>query len=322
MSASIRVLLTDRAWPDDRLERDILEQAGFEVVSADDHSEAALIELARDVHAIGVNWAPVTTAVIAAAPQCRVITRFGIGLDNIDVAEATRRKIPVTNVPDYCVSEVSDHTLALILAAVRNVGFFHTRTKQGVYNLAEGPPMRRLSELTLGIVGCGKIGKEVARKASAFGFRVQACSRSGKISDAGIAAVDLETLLQTSDVITLHLPLTSDTKHMINRETLARMKPGAILVNTSRGGLIDHEALAETLAANRLGGVTLDVFEPEPPHLDSPLFEHPRVILTPHAAFVSHESLQELRTRAARQIVTALQGGRPENIVNPEVLTP
>jgi D-3-phosphoglycerate dehydrogenase len=292
---------------------------GAEVVEAPRTDEQTLISLARDADAIGTNWAPVTANVIRAATRCKTVARFGIGLDNISVPTATGLGIPVTNVPDYCVSEVSDHALALLLAAARNVAFFHTRTKAGEYQLSAGAPMRRLSEMTLGLIGFGHIARALFPKARALGMTVIANTRRLDDCGTGCTMVPLDELLVRSDFVSLHAPLTDSTRHMISGPQLARMKPTAWLINTSRGGLIDNAALEAALAAGRIGGAALDVFEPEPPDLSDALYKNERVIVTPHAAFVSAESLHELRLRASRQIADALEGKRPANVVNPEV---
>lgn len=319
MCPPFRVLITDRAWPDCSLETSVLASVGAEVSEAPRTDEATLIEFARDADAIGTNWAPVTANVIRAASRCRIVARFGIGLDNISVPTATELQIPVTNVPDYAVSEVSDHALALLLAAARNVAFFHARTKAGEYQLSAGPPMRRLSGSTLGLIGFGNIARALLPKARAIGMRVLAYSRRLDDRGTGCPMVSLDELLAHSDFVSLHAPLSESTRHLISGPQLARMKPTAWLINTSRGPLIDNAALQDALEANRIGGAALDVFDPEPPDLSDPLYRDERVIVTPHAAFLSEESLREVRTRASQQIAEALAGARPENVVNPEV---
>lgn len=311
-----RVLLTDRAWPDFEIEQEILKHVGAEVVIPDATDEATLVRLAADVDAIGTNWAQVTANVIAASPRCRIISRFGIGLDNIAIDEATRRGILVTNVPDYCVLEVAEHTWGLILACVRNIGRFHQRTKAGEYDLSAAPTMRRLAGKTLGLIGLGRIGIEVAKRALAFGMKVMAHTTSGKSQLAEVAMTSLSELLHESDIVSLHAPLTKSTRDLINADQLRQMKPTAFLINTSRGPLINPQDLWSALQAEQIAGAALDVFSPEPPDLSDPLYCDERVIVTPHAAFVSEESLFELRTRAARQIADALEGKVPENIVN------
>ena len=314
-----RVLLTDRAWPDTTIEREILEPAGAELVEATDTDEATLCRLVADAHAIAANWAPLTEAVVRAARQCRVICRTGIGLDNIAVATATELKIPVTNVPDYCVGEVTDHALALLLACARNIAFFHGRTKQGEYRPQGARLMPRLAGKRLGLVGLGHIGRNLAGKAQGLGIEVIAHTLSGNDYGRGCRMVSLDELLAESDFVSLHAPLTAATRQLLALPQFEKMKRSAYLINTARGGLIDHADLWTALERNLIAGAALDVFDPEPPDLSSPLMQDERVIVTPHAAFVSHESLIELRSRVARQIVEVLAGRRPECVVNPEV---
>jgi D-3-phosphoglycerate dehydrogenase len=319
MPSAFRVLLTDRAWPDCETEREILGAVGAEVIEPPDQRERTFLDLAADVDAIGTCWAPVSGDVIRAAARLRIVARFGIGLDNIDVAAATARGIPVTNVPDYCVSEVSDHALALLLACARKVAFYHHRTKHGEYELQAGPPLRRLAGKTLGLVGLGRIGAAVAAKAQALGVNVLAHNRSGDAHGTGVGIVTLSELLGHSDFVSLHVPLTPHTRGLLGADEFRCMKPSAWLINTSRGGLIDHQALWEAIQAGELAGAALDVFDPEPPDLTLPLFRDERVIVTPHAAFLSEESLSELRTRACRQIADALEHRRPADVVNPQI---
>jgi D-3-phosphoglycerate dehydrogenase len=318
--SKFKVLLTDYAWPRLDIERRTLAEIDAELIVAEDQSETALKGLARDVDAIMTNWAKVPAGVIQASPKCRIVARLGIGLDNIDVATATERRILVTNVPDYCLIEVAEHTLALLLALSRKVGFYHHETKSGRYDLRAGAVLRRIEGQILGLVGLGNIGRVVAQKAAALGLEVLATSRSQRNPLAGARFCGLDELLAKSDYVSLHLPLSSETRQIIGRRELSLMKPTAYLINTARGGLIDNGALAAALAEGKLAGAGLDVQEPEPPNLALPPWNDPRVIVTPHAAFVSEESLENLRVRTARQVATSLTGGRPENVVNPVVL--
>jgi len=312
-------LYTDFPWADIDLERSILAEVDCEIIASPDNKEATLARLAPGVDAILTCWAPVTARVIDAADRCRHIARTGIGLDNIDVARATERGILVTNVPDYCVNEVAEHTLALIFALGRNLAGYHLATKNGQYDLVAGLPAERISGKMLGIIGLGQIGKVLAARAAAVGMRVVGTNRSRRVP-AGVEWLPLDELLAVSDYVSLQVPLTPETRHLINRDTLAQMKPSAYLINTSRGGLVDHGALAEALAQNRLAGAALDVQEPEPPDLSQAPFNDPRVIVTPHVAFYSSQATHELRTRVAHQAAAFLRGERPENIVNPAVL--
>ncbi len=317
MSNRFRVLMTDRAWPDTEIETAILRRVDAELIEAPATDEATLAALATDVDAIATTWARVTDVVIRNSPRCRIISRFGIGLDNIAVLTATELGIPVTNCPDYCVSEVSDHALGLILACARRIGFFHWRTKRGEYNLGAATTMRRLSGQKVGLVGLGRIARELVPKLRALGLSILAYTPSGSDYGTGCQMVTLTELLEQSDFVSLHAPLVTESRHMINAERLRFMKPTAYLINTSRGGLVDPNALWEALQKNQIAGAALDVFEPEPPNLSDPLYCDERVIVTPHAAFVSAESLISMRTQAMEQVVQALRGERPNNVVNP-----
>jgi D-3-phosphoglycerate dehydrogenase len=317
--ATFRALYTDFPWADASVEQAILDEVDCEIIASPDNKEATLAEMAPGVDVILTCWAPVTARVIDAADRCRHIARTGIGLDNIDVKHATERGILVTNVPDYCIHEVAEHALALIFALARNIGGYHLATKSGTYDLVAGLPVERVSGKTLGVIGLGQIGKLLAAKAAAVGMRVVGTNRSGA-AVAGVELAPLEELLAASDYVSVQAPLNPQTRHLINREALSRMKPTAYLINTSRGGLVDHAALAEALAAGQIAGAALDVQDPEPPDLSQPPYNDPRVIVTPHAAFVSSQATHELRTRVGRQAAAFLRGETPENVVNPTVM--
>jgi D-3-phosphoglycerate dehydrogenase / 2-oxoglutarate reductase len=315
----MKVLLTDYAWPDLEIELGRLEDAGHELVVAEDASEASLAALAKDISAIMTTWVKVTPTVIDAAADCRLVARLGIGLDNIAVAHCTSKGIPVTNVPTYCVDEVAEHALALMLAMQRKVAFFHRQTKVGTYSLAAAGPMRRVSGQTLGIAGFGKIGKALAFRALGMGMNVLAMSLSYYDGDLPVRQVSFDELLAESDVISVHLPLTEETRRLFDSQAFAKIKPGALLINTARGPVIDPEALWEAIQSGRVAGAGLDVHDPEPPDLEHPLYRDERVVCTPHAAFTSVESLRELRTVAVGQVLDILAGKRPPHVVNPEI---
>ncbi len=318
--AAKKILVTDHPWPDLDVERSILEPLGVEIVDAPGGDEETLCRLSGDVFAIAACWAEVTEKVIRQAMECKIICRMGIGLDNIDIETATELGIPVTNVPDYCVEEVADHAIGLVLALARNIGFYHHRTKLGEYDLTVGPPMHRLRGRRLGLIGFGRIGREVFQRAVAFGLEVVASTPSGNSYGTNCEMVSLEELIATSEIISLHAPLTEKTRHLIDDSSIQKMKEGAFLVNTSRGPLIDPGALERGIEPGIIAGAGLDVFEPEPPDLSCSLYKNERVIVTPHAAFVSEESLIDLRTSTANQIVSMLKREVPVNVVNPEVL--
>ncbi|QDU59072.1 C-terminal binding protein [Aeoliella mucimassa] len=310
-----RALYTDYPWPNAALEQSILSQVDCEVVVAPAGDEETLIRLAADVDCIITCWAPVTARVIDAASHCRHIARTGIGLDNIDVASATERGMIVTNVPDYCIPEVAEHTLALLFALGRKIHVYYQLAQAGEYNRQAGMPMERMEDQTVGVVGTGQIGSLVVERLAALGMRVLANNRSQQVP-AGCEWCPLEQLLAESDYVLLLCPLTDETANLISTAELKTMKPTAFLINTSRGGLVDHQALAEALEAGEIAGAGLDVQVPEPPDLSVPPYNDPRVIVTPHAAFLSTRALHELRSRVAQQVVAVFKGETPECIVN------
>ena len=310
------VVMTDRPWPDDSIERDRLEAAGctLELAAADD--ETSLVAAVADADALATCWAKVTPAVIEAAPKCVHIARMGIGLDNIDLAAATQRGIPVTNVPDYCIEEVGDHAMALLLTLARKTAFYDRQLAAGEYDVNAGPPMRRLSRQTLGLVGLGRCGQAMARRAAGFGFRMLAWTPSGDDRGLPVEMVDLETLTRESDFISLHVPLTDETHHLFAAPQFEAMRNTAVIINTARGPVWDEQALLQAIEEGHIAGAGIDVYSPEPPDLTSPLLRHDRIVTTPHAAFVSVEALAELRRRVADQIVAVSRKERPENVVN------
>ena len=314
-----RAFYTDYPWADADIERAILAEAGCTLEISPDNQEETLARLASDADVIVTCWAPVTARVIDAAPGCRHISRTGIGLDNIDVEHATSKGIVVTNVPDYCVQEVAEHALAMLLTMARKIAACHLATKQGTYDLVAAQPIDRVLGKTLGIVGLGKTGEILASQALALGLRVLGNNRSKHVPD-GVEWAPLEQLLAESDYISINAPLTDATRHLFNADAFAQMKPTAYLINTARGGLVDHDALAAALEAGQLAGAALDVQDVEPPDLSRAPYNDPRVIVTPHTAFCSPEAIHELRDRVGRQVVDFLQGRRPENVVNPQVL--
>jgi D-3-phosphoglycerate dehydrogenase / 2-oxoglutarate reductase len=316
------VLVTDYAWPNLDVERELLARAGCEVVAAETGSEDELVALATNADAILTNWKPVTTKVLENAPRCLTVVRYGVGLDNIDVGAATRLGMIVSNVPDYCIEEVSDHTMALLLALARRVVAFAGQTRAGGWDNQEFGEMHRLRGRTLGLVGFGRIARRVAPKARAFGLDVVAWSPNLATSAAEGTEVasSLDELLGRADIVSLHAPLTSDTQHLIGPDQFTLMRPGALLINTARGALVDQHALLDALGSGQLGGAGIDVLDEEPPPADHPLRQAARVVLTPHAAFYSVESVRELQEKAAANVVLALAGDVPATIVNPEVL--
>jgi len=317
-----KVLITDYAWQSLDPEREILGKAGATLIVAETGSEEELKQLAPAADCILTCWKKVTEPVIRNAERCLAIGRYGIGLDNIAVACATTLGIVVTNVPAYCLEEVADHAMAMLLSSARKITAFDRAIKSGVYNLQAETPLYRLRGRTLGIFGFGKIGRTLAGKALAFGLRVIAhdplFQKSAEF--AQVEAVSFEGLLRGSDYISIHVPSTPETRHAFNRDAFRLMKPSAVLINTARGDVVDEEALLWALDSNEIAGAALDVLTQEPPDPGYALIRHPKVVATPHAAFNSQESLLDLQRTAACQMASVLSGEVPQNVVNPEVL--
>jgi D-3-phosphoglycerate dehydrogenase len=322
----LRVLVTDFAWPSVDIEREILSRIGAELVVAETGEARELTELAADVDAILTNWRRVPEAAVRAATRCMVIGRYGVGVDNIPVALATELGIVVANVPDFCVNEVADHAMALLLACARRLMPFTSETRSGVWSLEHAPGLPRLSEQTLGIVGFGRIARALVPRARGFGLRVLVYTPRLAAAGAGEPAgeveltASLDELLAASDYVSLHVPATPESTGLIGERELAQMKPNAYLINTSRGALIDEAALATALSEGEIAGAALDVLSREPPPPDESLLRAPNLIVTPHAAFYSDASIHEVQTRAATNVVTVLTGSAPEHVVNPAVL--
>jgi len=240
-------------------------------------------------------------------PACRVVGRYGVGLDTIDLVTAAELGIAVVNVPDYCTDEVADHALGLILALTRGIVPLDRGVQAGTWDFRLAGRVRRASSQRLGVIGLGRIGSALARRALALGYDVVGTDPRGP-RDSGVPTVPLEELLASSDVVSIHAPLDSTTRHLIDARTLALMRPTAIVVNTSRGGLVDHDALVDALRAGTLAGAALDVLEREPIPGDDPLIGMPNVVLSPHAAFYSEESLVEMKQKVSRRVLDALAG--------------
>ncbi|MDT0483989.1 C-terminal binding protein [Streptomyces doebereineriae] len=312
------VLLTDHAWPDDSVERSVIEGAGHTLVSgpAEPASAEAIEELVAEHRPAGILtcWAPVSSLAVEASPDLRIVARLGVGLDNIAVDTATERGVWVTNVPDYCVDEVSDHAVGMVLAWTRGLAVLDREVRTGRWDPA-GARLRRLSTLTCGIVGFGRIGRATARKLGAFGCRTLAHDPHPPQDAPGVELVDLQELLRRSDAVILHVPLTPGTHHLIGADELALMKPGGLLVNVSRGGLVDTDSVIKALDGGQLDGAAFDVLESEP-HVPAGLLDQPGALLTPHVAFSSDASVTELRRRAAEEVVRILAGEDPAHPCN------
>jgi len=323
VSAERIVLVTDHPWPSVEAEIETLAKVGARPLFAPTGEEQELIELVRDAEAVLTCFALVTERVVQAGGRLQVIGRYGVGVDNIAVGEATRRDILVTNVPSYCEHEVAEHALALTLVLARRIRTFDEGVRAGDWSLARGQPIRRVAGSTLGIVGFGRIGQMLAGKAQGLGMTIvvhHPRRPEAELRAAGVEPVSLDELAAQSDFVSLHLPLGEETRHLVDRGFLRAMKPTAFLVNTARGAVVDRDALLESLRDGWIAGAALDVFEPERLPPDDPLLALPNLIATPHVAYYSEQSLVDLGRLAAENVAAVLGARRPAAIVNPDVL--
>lgn len=318
-----KIVVTDHVFPNLEIEEEVLGELGAEIVLAPDTEEATLVELAGEADGMLVCFAPVPASVVdaAGAAGCKVIARYGIGYDNVDVDAATRNGIVVTNVPDYCLGEVADHTLALLLASARGVVPASRNVAEGGWEI-DHASIHRIAGRRLALVGLGAIGRRVATRALAFDMEVVAFDpfvEEGEVEGVTMAG-SLEELMAGADFVSLHAPATEENHHLINASTISAMDSTPVLINTARGGLVDLGAVLDALESGALSGVALDVTEPEPLPEDHPLRRHPRAIITPHTAFHSVEATDELQRRAAGEVLAVLSGHEPDRPVNPEAL--
>ena len=311
------ILFADHDYHDISLERDILGRHGIRLDVAQCKTEDDVIAAAKDARGILLQYAPITERVVAALPRLGIVSRIGAGFDTIDTEACARHGVWVANSPDYGVGEVATHALALALALVRNVVGWHRDIAAGRWHYTTAGPIKRASELTLGIVGLGRIGKRMAHVSRNVFKRVVAADPYLIDGDfpAYVGRGTLDEVFAQADVVSLHTPLNAETRGMIGPGAFGQMKPGSYLVNTSRGAVVDVDAALAALDRGTLAGLALDVLPVEPVPADSRLLSNPRVILTPHAAFYSVESEKELRRKAAQNLVTYLRTGRPEYVV-------
>ncbi len=297
----------------------VFGEAGFNVRLAECKTSSDVVQQAREADTIINQYAPIDETVMAALKRCKAVVRYGVGFDNIDVAAASRHGVWVINVPDYGVEEVSDHTLALLMNLLRGLGRLDRAVRSGSWDVRVVRPLHRVRTLAVGIVGCGRIGSAFAHKVKCLGVRVLGYDAVGvpeELVRDGMQQVGFDELLAGSDVVSLHLPLSEETRHLIGAEQLRRMKPGAYLINTARGSLVDSAALLRALNEGEIAGAALDVLEVEPPERGDALISHDRVVVTPHAAWYSEESYETLKSEAAREVVRVLSGERPRSPVN------
>lgn len=315
---SPRIAISQADYPDADIERTVFDDIDAEVVVGHAETEAELIELGEGADALLVEYVEVTERVLDALPDVQVVSRYGIGVDNVDVEAATERGVTVTNVPSYCEEEVATHALSLLLSVARKTAHYTAAVKSGTWDWKIGQPIEPLVGRTVGFAAFGKIPRKFTELAAGFGFDYLVYDPyldEADIEDHAVEKVDFDTLLDESDVISIHAPLVDETRHMFDDEAFGRMRDSAILVNTARGPIIDEDALNDALRDGEIAGAGLDVMADEPVH-DSPLFELDSVVLTPHVAWYSEGSLGELRRKAAENVVLVLQGEEPHGLIN------
>ncbi|MFB6256183.1 MAG: C-terminal binding protein, partial [Haloplanus sp.] len=310
-----RIVVTDYDFPDLSVESRLVEDTpGVNLRGEYARTPEDVIDAAEGADALLVQYAEITDAVFEALPDLRAVGRYGIGVDSIDLDAATAHGVPVVNVPDYCIEEVPTHTLALLLACVRKVPRYDRAIKGGEWDWTAGKPIRRLTGATLGLVGFGKLPRRLIELVEGFDLDVLVHDPyvdAAAVDAAGAEKVDLEELLDRSRYVSVHAPLTDETRGLIDAEALDRMRDDAILINTARGPLVDHEALATAIEAGDVAGAGLDVLPEEPP--PTPPLDHDAIVYTPHVAFYSEESEETMRRTVTEDVLGILDGAEPMN---------
>ena len=317
-----KIVITDIDFEDTALEQGLIEGAGIGFTRFQDRTPKGIIANAAGAQGIITSYGDFTAEVFEALPELRVVSRTGVGFDSIDVAAATEHGVAVCNAPGYGTEVVSDHAIALALACLRRINELDRDIKAGVWDFARTRPLGQCAGRVFGVVGMGEIGRAVAKKANGLGFKVVCWSRSlkpGRRTPEGYDILAYEDLLRCSDVVSFNCALAPQTRHMLDEARIALMKPTAVVVNTSRGPVVDTLALARALEEGRLWGAGIDVFETEPVEPDHPLLHAPHTVLSAHAAYWSEESAAELRHRAAQAAIDVVSGRRPADCLNPQV---
>ncbi|MFD6441198.1 C-terminal binding protein [Peribacillus sp. NPDC060186] len=312
---TFKILLTDYEFEHLQYEEEVFQESGmdFDFIKAQCKTEEEVMELAKDADAILNQYAPVSRRVIESLENTKIISRYGVGVNTIDLDAAKEKGITVANVPDYGMEEVSNHALALLLSWARKVTLLNNEVKKGNWDFKACVPIHRFNEQTVGVLGFGRIPRRFVEKVKPLGFKTAAYDPFVSAEDmeaVGVQKMDLEEIISEADYLSVHVPLIDDTFHLINEESLKQMKRNAVIINTARGPIIDEKALAEALEKGIIAGAALDVTEDEPVSVDSPLLKMDNVIITPHSAWYSEEAMIELRQKAAKNIVQVLSGDK------------
>ncbi|MBO0999785.1 C-terminal binding protein [Bacillus sp. SD075] len=310
---TFKILLTDYEFEHLQYEEEVFQESGLDIdfIKAQCKTEEEVMEQAKEVDAILNQYAPISRRVIESLENTKIISRYGVGVNTIDLNAAKENGITVANVPDYGMEEVSNHALALLLSSARKVTLLNKEVKKGNWDFKVCAPIHRFNEQTVGVLGFGRIPRRFIEKVKPLGFKTAAYDPFVSATDmaaVGVQKMDLDEIIGEADYLSIHVPLIDDTYHLINEERLKRMKSNAVIINTARGPIIDEKALSYALENGIIAGAALDVTENEPVRIDSPLLTMDNVIITPHSAWYSEEAMIELRQKAARNIVQVLMG--------------
>jgi D-3-phosphoglycerate dehydrogenase len=315
-----KIVITDCDHPSVDIEKKVLSTINSEPILESCRTEDDVIKVASDADAVINQYAPLTRRVIQSLKKCKIITRYGVGVDNINLKAATEHNIIVANVPDYCVDEVSTHAFSLILSCARAITMLDRKLREKKWDFTLAKPLFRTQGQTIGLFGLGRIARMVVDKAAGFGFKVIAYDPYVSKTGSDVELVTFDRLFSDSDFLSIHAPLTEETRHIIGEKELKMMKNTAYLINTSRGPLVDEKVLYIALKERWIAGAALDVMENEPPDWENPLLSLENTIITPHISFYSEESYVELKTKTAEAVLSVLIGNRPRSVVNPQVL--
>jgi len=320
--SKFKVVITDYEFSTSTIEEELLATVGAELIRAQCRTEEEVIEAAKEADGLLNQYAPITRKVLESLPNLKVVSRFGVGVNTIDIEAATENGILVGNVTDYCMDEVSDHAFALILACARKVVSLNNEVKAGKWDYKASIPVYRLRGRLLGLVGFGRISQALAKKAQAFGFKVVAYDpfvKEAVAQDLGVGLVELNELCKLSDFISIHAPLLEATRGMISEEQFRLMKKDAYIINTSRGSVIDEKALINALEAGEIAGAGIDVTQEEPIQKNNRLLKMDNVIISPHVSWYSEEAELELKRKSTQNVADVLAGYYPTYLVNKEV---
>lgn len=315
-----KIVITECDHPTHDVEMNLVRAAGCDISLFQAKTQEEFIEAAKDADGILSQYFTISEELLSHLPRCRAIARYGVGYDNIDVEAATRRGVAIVNVPGYCTDDVATHTVGLLLALFRRIVLTDREVRSGMWSTQSVLSVTRTAGQTLGIVGLGRIGKSVAKKMHGFDMRIIAYDPYISESYMDVELTDFDRVLRESDFVSIHCPHNDETHHMFGDREFSLMKTTANLINTARGKIIKEEALIRALREGGIAGAALDVLEKEPPDSGNPVFAMDNVVVSPHTAFYSIQGYEEVKRRAAQTVLDVLEGKRPEDVVNPEVL--